>query len=63
MAATYADADGVDICVMLHVGKSGFMHMLEIIKYDGSPIINPPTASSLVMIDPARGEDAAAATV
>ena len=63
MAATYTDADGVDICVMLHVGKSGFMHMLEIVKYDGSPIINPPTANSLVLIDPARGEDAAAASV
>jgi hypothetical protein len=53
MEAICTDADGVDICVMLHVNKEGFMHMLEIIKYDGSPIINPPTASSLVLIDPA----------
>ena len=53
IAATCADADGVDISVMLHVNKEGFMQMLEIIKYDGSPIINPPTASSLVLIEPA----------
>jgi len=53
MEAISTDADGVDICVMLHVNKEGFMHMLEIAKYDGSPIINPPTPSSLVLIEPA----------
>jgi len=34
--AAYKDADGVDIALILHVGKSGFMSMLEIIKYNGS---------------------------
>src|SRR6266404_8737038 len=29
------DADGSDIVVMLHLGKGGFMSMLEIIKDDG----------------------------
>jgi hypothetical protein len=53
MVALCTDDDGVDICVMLHVNKEGFMHMLEIIKYDGSPIIKPPTASSLVLIQSA----------
>lgn len=42
------DADGVGICILLHV-KDGFMHMLEIIKDDGSPILNPPNASDLVV--------------
>src|SRR4051812_38404067 len=46
------DADGSDIAVILHVGKGGFMTMLEIIKYDGSPIINPPTAQELVLLMP-----------
>src|SRR6266849_10395523 len=40
MEATCTDADGMTIAVLLHVDKDGFMHMLEIIKYDGSPIIN-----------------------
>ena len=53
MVATCADADGIDISVLLHIDRAGFMHMLEIIKYDGSPIINPPIASSLILIDPA----------
>ncbi len=43
------DADGLDIAVILHLGKSGFMSMLEIIKYDGSRIINPPSAENLVI--------------
>jgi hypothetical protein len=43
------DADGSDIAVILHLGKSGFMSMLEIIKYDGSQIINPPSAENLVL--------------
>ena len=43
------DADGSDIAVMLHLGKSGFMSMLEIIKYDGSQIINPPSAENLAI--------------
>src|SRR5258708_3729163 len=31
----YKDADGADIAVILHLGKGGFMSMLEIIKYNG----------------------------
>ncbi len=43
------DADGADIAVILHLRKGGFMSMLEIIKYDGSRIINPPSAENLVL--------------
>jgi len=43
------DADGVDIAVMLHLAKSGFMSMLEIIRYDGSQIISPPSADNLAI--------------
>jgi len=46
------DADGADIAVMLHLGKGGFMSMLEIIKYNGSPIIKPPSAEELVLLMP-----------
>lgn len=46
------DADGADIAVILHLGKDGLMSMLEIIRYDGSPIINPPTAQNLVLLMP-----------
>ena len=46
------DADGMTISVLLHVDKDGFMNMLEIIKYDNSPIINPPAARDLVLLDP-----------
>jgi hypothetical protein len=42
------DADGGTIAILLHVGKDGFMSMLEILKYDGSPIVNPPSARELV---------------
>jgi hypothetical protein len=46
------DADGSDIAVILHLRKGGFMSMLEIIKYNGSPIIKPPTAQDLVLLMP-----------
>jgi hypothetical protein len=46
---TCKDADGSDIAVILHLGKSGFMSMLEVIKYDGSLVLNPPTAEHLVI--------------
>jgi|SRR6266700_2547868 len=46
------DADGSDIAVILHLGKGGFMSMLEIIKDIGSPIINPPSAHDLVLLMP-----------
>jgi hypothetical protein len=43
------DADGADIAVILHLEKGGFMSMLEIIKYDGSMIMNPPSAENLAI--------------
>jgi hypothetical protein len=46
------DADGGDMSVMLHVNKDGFMNMLEIIKYDFSSIIRPPTAHDLILLLP-----------
>lgn len=49
---TYKDADGADIAVILHLGKGGFMSMLEIIKYNGSRIIRPPSAQDLVLLMP-----------
>jgi len=49
---TCTDADGMTIAVLLHVDKEGFMRMLEILKYGGSPIINPPTARDLVVLVP-----------
>jgi hypothetical protein len=48
------DADGSDIAVILHLGKGGFMSMLEIIKYDGSQIIKPPSAQDLFLLLPER---------
>jgi hypothetical protein len=50
--AAYKDADGADIALLLHLGKGGFMSMLEIIKYNGSPIIRPPSAQDLVLLMP-----------
>jgi hypothetical protein len=50
------DSDGMTIWFMLHT-KGGFMHMLEIVKDDGSPIVNTPTAHDLVVLlpeDPGR---------
>jgi hypothetical protein len=46
------DADGSDIAVILHLGKGGFMSMLEILKYGGSQIIKPPSAQDLVLLLP-----------
>ena len=44
------DVDGMNIEVLLHVDKIGFMHMLEILKYGISPIIHAPTARDLVVL-------------
>jgi uncharacterized protein DUF6984 len=44
------DGDGMIISVMLHVDKDGFMNMLEIYKYDMSPIIKPPSVDNLVLL-------------
>jgi hypothetical protein len=48
----WKDADRGDGTVMLHVDRNGFMHMLEIIKYDLTPIINPPSARDLLFLLP-----------
>jgi hypothetical protein len=45
------DADGLLISVLLHVDREGFMCMLEILKYHPSPIINPPAARDLRLLD------------
>jgi hypothetical protein len=52
MEGWYKDADGTTISVMLHIDKDGYMNMLEILKYGGSPIINPPSACDLVLLLP-----------
>ena len=44
MEGVYTDADEGRVAIMLHVDKNGFMHMLEILRYDGAPIIKPPSA-------------------
>jgi hypothetical protein len=49
---TCKDADGGDMSVMLHLNDQGFMSILEIIKYEPSPIINPPSARELVLLLP-----------
>jgi hypothetical protein len=48
----YTDADGGMMTVMLHVDRRGFMWLLEIIRYDGSPIIRPPSARDLTLLFP-----------
>ena len=50
--ATCRDSDGGLMSVMLFVGRDGMMYLLEIIKYDTSPIIHPPTAADLVFLRP-----------
>jgi hypothetical protein len=51
------DADGMTISVLLHLNKDGFMHMLEIIKYDGTPIVRPPSAGDLMVLpEETRGQ-------
>ena len=52
---TCKDADGKAIDILLHRNKRGFMYMLEIIKPDGSPIINPPCARDLVLLPEGGG--------
>jgi len=49
------DADGLTICVMLHVNREGFMRMLEIFKADGSEITNPPSAPEMMLLLPEDG--------
>ncbi len=49
------DADGMNICVLLHLNGEGFMSMLEIFKEDGSEIINPPVADNMMPLLPEHG--------
>ena len=42
------DSDGIFMSVLLHVHRQRFMHVLEILKYDGTPIVNPLLARDLV---------------
>lgn len=44
------DSDGAMIAVMLHLNADGFMTMLEIIKYDGTAILRPPSGRDLVLL-------------
>jgi hypothetical protein len=44
--------NGGDIAVLLHADNNGFLSMLEILKYDGSLVINPPSARDLVVLLP-----------
>jgi hypothetical protein len=46
------DADGATIGVLLHIDAEGRMSMLEVIKYDGSPIIKAPSGAELVPLLP-----------
>ena len=50
------DADGGSISILLHVSKDGFMNMLEILRMDGSPILNRPSAQELVLRLPVTRE-------
>jgi len=51
------DADGMAISILLHINKNGFMHMLEIIKYGGTPIVRPPSACDLMVLpEETRGQ-------
>jgi len=49
------DADGMNICVLLHLNGEGFMSMLEMFKEDGSEIINPPSADNMMVLLPEHG--------
>ena len=45
------DADGGRICVLLHV-VNGITNELEIFKWGSSSILNPPSASAMVLFTP-----------
>ncbi len=44
------DADGGEIAILLHADKSGFLSRLEILKYDGTPIIKPPSVAEMEIL-------------
>jgi hypothetical protein len=36
--------------ILLHADKNGFLSMLDTLKIDGTPIINPPNARDMVVL-------------
>jgi hypothetical protein len=48
----YKDADGGQVAILLHADGRGFLRMLEVLKYDGSPILNPPSARNIQVLPP-----------
>jgi hypothetical protein len=48
----YNDADGGQVAILLHADRKGFLSMLEVLKYDGSPIVNPPSARNIQVLPP-----------
>ena len=50
--ATYQDADGGQVAILLHADGRGFLKMLEILKFDGSPILNPPSVRNIRVLPP-----------
>ncbi len=44
------DSDGAVIAILLHVGRDRLLCMLEIIRYDGAAIIQPPSAENLTVL-------------
>ncbi len=50
----YLDADGIPVCVMLHVAD-GRLYRLEIMRADGSLVKDRPTAAKLVLGHPSAG--------
>ena len=48
----YADADGAEIHLLLPT-NGGFSSMLEIIRFDDGPIMEPPSAPEIVLVPPA----------
>jgi hypothetical protein len=49
------DADGMTISVLLHLGKNGYMDMLEIMRFDGGNIVIPPSAENMFVLLPESG--------
>lgn len=50
--AMYQDADGGQVAILLHADGKGFLRMLEILKYDGSLILNPPSVRNIRVLPP-----------
>jgi hypothetical protein len=48
----YQDADGGEVAILLHADGKGFLRMLEILKYNGSPIQSPPRVGNIRVLPP-----------